>query len=184
MIPGRLWLTDGGIVVNVWQKCLTLASRLCVKCLFFFLCFFLFLCLVLQASLNKLMETLGQSEPYFVKCIRSNAEKVQWVSSRLRPLDCFGLVFKAFFISFWSLNFSEAVYHFPSSSLPNLRHLSLLPFSVILLLDSSSSSSGVLFRSCPWGLMITWCWGSCGTQVCWRRCASGSQATTSSTASR
>lgn len=29
-----------------------------------------------KASLNKLMETLGQSEPYFVKCIRSNAEKV------------------------------------------------------------------------------------------------------------
>ncbi|TMS05493.1 hypothetical protein E3U43_004743 [Larimichthys crocea] len=29
-----------------------------------------------QASLNKLMETLDQSEPYFVKCIRSNAEKV------------------------------------------------------------------------------------------------------------
>uniref|UniRef100_A0A3P9JVP6 Myosin IXAa n=1 Tax=Oryzias latipes TaxID=8090 RepID=A0A3P9JVP6_ORYLA len=29
-----------------------------------------------QASLNKLMETLGQSEPYFVKCIRSNADKV------------------------------------------------------------------------------------------------------------
>uniref|UniRef100_A0A8C6NML1 Myosin IXA n=1 Tax=Nothobranchius furzeri TaxID=105023 RepID=A0A8C6NML1_NOTFU len=28
-----------------------------------------------QASLNKLMETLGQSEPYFVKCIRSNADK-------------------------------------------------------------------------------------------------------------
>lgn len=32
--------------------------------------------LILQASLNKLMETLGQSEPYFVKCIRSNADKV------------------------------------------------------------------------------------------------------------
>uniref|UniRef100_A0A8C9RKI1 Myosin IXA n=1 Tax=Scleropages formosus TaxID=113540 RepID=A0A8C9RKI1_SCLFO len=29
-----------------------------------------------QASLNKLMETLSQSEPYFVKCIRSNAEKL------------------------------------------------------------------------------------------------------------
>nr|DBA31560.1 TPA: hypothetical protein GDO54_007387 [Pyxicephalus adspersus] len=28
-----------------------------------------------QTSLNKLMETLGQAEPYFVKCIRSNAEK-------------------------------------------------------------------------------------------------------------
>ncbi|XP_062998499.1 unconventional myosin-IXa [Elgaria multicarinata webbii] len=29
-----------------------------------------------QASLTKLMETLGQSEPYFVKCIRSNADKL------------------------------------------------------------------------------------------------------------
>ncbi|XP_037109341.1 unconventional myosin-IXAb isoform X5 [Syngnathus acus] len=29
-----------------------------------------------QASLTKLMETLNQSEPYFVKCIRSNAEKL------------------------------------------------------------------------------------------------------------
>ncbi|XP_066134069.1 unconventional myosin-IXa isoform X2 [Saccopteryx bilineata] len=29
-----------------------------------------------QASLNKLMETLGQAEPYFVKCIRSNSEKL------------------------------------------------------------------------------------------------------------
>ncbi|XP_067608407.1 unconventional myosin-IXa isoform X6 [Pseudorca crassidens] len=29
-----------------------------------------------QASLSKLMETLGQAEPYFVKCIRSNAEKL------------------------------------------------------------------------------------------------------------
>ncbi|XP_030620550.1 unconventional myosin-IXAa [Chanos chanos] len=36
-----------------------------------------------QASLNKLMETLGQSEPYFVKCIRSNAEKLP-----LRFNDC------------------------------------------------------------------------------------------------
>ncbi|KAM5292987.1 unconventional myosin-IXa isoform 2-T2 [Ctenodactylus gundi] len=29
-----------------------------------------------QVSLSKLMETLGQAEPYFVKCIRSNAEKL------------------------------------------------------------------------------------------------------------
>ncbi|MFT7814429.1 unconventional myosin-IXa-like isoform X3 [Arapaima gigas] len=29
-----------------------------------------------QASLNKLMETLEQSEPYFIKCIRSNADKL------------------------------------------------------------------------------------------------------------
>lgn len=38
-------------------------------------------CLSPQASLNKLMETLGQSEPYFVKCIRSNAEKVKRVQT-------------------------------------------------------------------------------------------------------
>ncbi|ETE66949.1 Myosin-IXa, partial [Ophiophagus hannah] len=31
-----------------------------------------------HASLTKLMETLGQAEPYFVKCIRSNAEKASW----------------------------------------------------------------------------------------------------------
>lgn len=37
-----------------------------------------------QASLNKLMETLGQSEPYFVKCIRSNAEKLPlWFNDNL-----------------------------------------------------------------------------------------------------
>nr|XP_020461344.1 unconventional myosin-IXa isoform X2 [Monopterus albus] len=37
-----------------------------------------------QASLNKLMETLGQSEPYFVKCIRSNAEKMPlWFNDNL-----------------------------------------------------------------------------------------------------
>ncbi|XP_051547718.1 unconventional myosin-IXAb-like isoform X2 [Myxocyprinus asiaticus] len=29
-----------------------------------------------NVSLNKLMETLGQAEPYFVKCIRSNADKL------------------------------------------------------------------------------------------------------------
>lgn len=47
----------------------------------------LFLCLPLQASLNKLMETLGQSQPYFVKCIRSNAEKVQCDLCSLQSLS-------------------------------------------------------------------------------------------------
>lgn len=51
-----------------------------VNDLFYVLCLslslFPSLSLFLKASLNKLMETLGQSEPYFVKCIRSNAEKV------------------------------------------------------------------------------------------------------------
>lgn len=40
--------------------------------------------LLLQASLNKLMETLDQAEPYFVKCIRSNAEKVKVFCIRLK----------------------------------------------------------------------------------------------------
>lgn len=84
---------------------------LCVKCAV------LFLCLVLQASLNKLMETLGQSEPYFVKCIRSNAEKVQCARSRLQPLRLFWFSFQSIFHFLWSLNFSKAVYHFPLFSL-------------------------------------------------------------------
>lgn len=54
---------------------------------FFILC--VFVCL--QASLNKLMETLDQSEPYFVKCIRSNAEKVS---------SAFTLFFSLFFCPF------------------------------------------------------------------------------------
>lgn len=29
-----------------------------------------------QTSLNKLLETLGKAEPFFIRCIRSNAEKV------------------------------------------------------------------------------------------------------------
>ncbi|KFU95832.1 Unconventional myosin-IXa, partial [Chaetura pelagica] len=48
-----------------------------------------------QASLNKLMETLGQAEPYFVKCIRSNAEKLPLGSSAslvLRQLRYTGML--------------------------------------------------------------------------------------------
>lgn len=29
-----------------------------------------------QTSLNKLLETLGKAEPFFIRCIRSNAAKV------------------------------------------------------------------------------------------------------------
>lgn len=32
--------------------------------------------LFLQTSLNKLLEALGKAEPFFIRCIRSNAEKV------------------------------------------------------------------------------------------------------------
>lgn len=57
---------------------------------------------VMQVSLNKLMETLGQSEPYFVKCIRSNAEKVNFVSyfcccvTRFRCAVWFSSFFRSF----------------------------------------------------------------------------------------
>ncbi|CAI9531420.1 unnamed protein product, partial [Staurois parvus] len=30
-----------------------------------------------QASLNKLLETLGKAEPFFIRCIRSNSEKME-----------------------------------------------------------------------------------------------------------
>lgn len=49
--------------------------------------------LCLQASLNKLMETLDQSEPYFVKCIRSNAEKVSSAFKLLMEQLFFSLFF-------------------------------------------------------------------------------------------
>lgn len=49
------------------------------------------MCPCVQASLNKLMETLDQSEPYFVKCIRSNAEKVTFL---LQPRRCFSFLFQ------------------------------------------------------------------------------------------
>lgn len=57
-----------------WQHCLFYIYKLLPvwngrKCSLY--------CFLSQASLNKLMETLGQAEPYFVKCIRSNAEKVK-----------------------------------------------------------------------------------------------------------
>ena len=35
-----------------------------------------FLISILQSSLNRLMELLGEAQPFFVRCIRSNAEKV------------------------------------------------------------------------------------------------------------
>lgn len=31
-----------------------------------------------QASLSKLLETLRKAEPFFVRCIRSNGDKVWW----------------------------------------------------------------------------------------------------------
>lgn len=39
-----------------------------------------------QASLNKLLETLRKAEPFFVRCIRSNGDKVWW-----RAIVCFGI---------------------------------------------------------------------------------------------
>lgn len=85
------------------------------------------------------METLGQSEPYFVKCIRSNAEKVKCAPSRLGPHLTL-LVFKAFFSSFEAWTFlnlfitptpplSVILFNFPPCSLffPPSGLLSQLP---------------------------------------------------------
>lgn len=50
-----------------------------------------------KASLNKLMETLGQSEPYFVKCIRSNAEKV------CESISIVSHLYMIFFFTVWQI---------------------------------------------------------------------------------
>lgn len=53
-----------------------------------------------QASLNKLLETLGRAEPFFIRCIRSNAEKVRLsclLRSRARALQ--SLYFNLFSIT-------------------------------------------------------------------------------------
>lgn len=75
------------------------------------------------------METLGQSEPYFVKCIRSNAEKVQCAPSSLRPLWLFRCSFQSITYFLWSLDlfFLKLFIIFPSS-LCNLCCLSLFLF--------------------------------------------------------
>lgn len=75
------------------------------------------------------METLGQSEPYFVKCIRSNAEKVQCAPSSLQPLWLFRCSFQSITYFLWSLDFFffKAVYHFPVVSLQPLLPVAL-PF--------------------------------------------------------
>ncbi|RMC00899.1 hypothetical protein DUI87_22585 [Hirundo rustica rustica] len=41
-----------------------------------------------QTSLNKLLETLGRAEPFFIRCIRSNAEKVEGNQDVQRNLLC------------------------------------------------------------------------------------------------
>lgn len=114
----------------------------------------LFLCLALQASLNKLMETLGQSEPYFVKCIRSNAEKVQCAHFRPRPLSLFWFSFQSIFHFLWSLNFSKSVYHFSSllsetSAACRFSFSCHSPHSLPGYLFSFPPPCGVLFLSCP-----------------------------------
>lgn len=65
------------------QQLVQLLSAAQPKCVCEAVLYALFVFLILQASLNKLMETLGQSEPYFVKCIRSNADKVLFAPSIL-----------------------------------------------------------------------------------------------------
>lgn len=74
------------------------------------------LCSLSQASLNKLMETLGQSEPYFVKCIRSNAEKVELLPpdrSYLETHLTFSLIL-GLFLSLFTIFISSVASPFPS----------------------------------------------------------------------
>lgn len=79
---------DSQLTSPTWRRLLKEAAK-CDR--FYSVCLFhsmscVCVCPILQASLNKLMETLGQSEPYFVKCIRSNAEKVKQEQLGRQPL--------------------------------------------------------------------------------------------------
>ena len=43
--------------------------------------------LLLQWSLSRLMTTLNQANPYFIRCIKSNSEKVRPTSSLSKIVD-------------------------------------------------------------------------------------------------
>lgn len=68
------------------------------------------------------METLGQSEPYFVKCIRSNAEKVELLPADRGNFETHFLTFSlilGFFLSLFIIFISSAVTPPVSSSRPS-----------------------------------------------------------------
>lgn len=69
------------------------------------------------------METLGQSEPYFVKCIRSNAEKVKLRCSQPQQFFFIPLI-AGLFLSLFIILFSSAVAS-PLFSRPFLSQLPL-----------------------------------------------------------
>ena len=45
---------------------------------FLSLCIYCFNVIIFQYSLQQLMETLGQSNPFFIRCIKSNTDKVRF----------------------------------------------------------------------------------------------------------
>nr|XP_040018575.1 unconventional myosin-IXAa-like isoform X13 [Gasterosteus aculeatus aculeatus] len=86
-----------------------------------------------QASLNKLMETLDQSEPYFVKCIRSNAEKLPLRFSDslvLRQLRYTGML--------ETVRIRQSGYSIKYTFQDFVRH-----FHVLLPRDTSATKSGI-----------------------------------------
>ncbi|KAL6106364.1 myo9a [Pungitius sinensis] len=86
-----------------------------------------------QASLNKLMETLDQSEPYFVKCIRSNADKLPLRFSDslvLRQLRYTGML--------ETVRIRQSGYSIKYTFQDFVRH-----FHVLLPRDTSATKSGI-----------------------------------------
>lgn len=160
-----------------------------------------------KASLNKLMETLGHSEPYFVKCIRSNAEKVcsatvvtatsVWLDANgttdklhrtIKPLNkpmsrnCIARYSQLYnvLLLLGDLNLSLL---YLSPLLLSCLYFCLLPslsfnISLSLCYRSALSLSSHCVSTMPW------CSGSWGTQACWRPSASANQDTPSNTPSK
>jgi len=51
------------------------------------MCTRVYVCVRFQSSLQRLMETLNQANPFFVRCIKSNAEKVVFFAVNLMILS-------------------------------------------------------------------------------------------------
>lgn len=61
-------------------------------------------CFLPQTSLTKLLETLNRAEPFFIRCIRSNAEKVRRCHCCCH-CSCNFFLFKSL-VSFWILTYT------------------------------------------------------------------------------
>lgn len=125
-----------------------------------------------QTSLNKLLETLGRAEPFFIRCIRSNAEKVRL------PTEIQGT---SLGISLFQLVPYHSVCRWKVTKVWR---------EICCACDSSWAPQALtgcfllMFYRRRCSLMRAWCCSSYGTRACWKLCGSGDLATVPNTHSR